>query len=88
MLGLGRWGSQAPVPSADAPLGPDAAMLALKTMFEPADGFRAQLEVRFGEHRYDVRVDGAELRIVRGSAEHPDATIATDPGTLAIRPVA
>ena len=59
-------------------------MLALKTMFHPPDGFRAQLEVRFGEHRYDVRVDGAELRIVRGSAEHPDATIATDPGTLAI----
>jgi DNA-binding HxlR family transcriptional regulator len=83
VLGLGRWGSQAPVPSADAPLGPDAAMLALKTMFEPADGFRARLEVRFGEHHYDVRVDGAELQIVRGSAEHPDATIATDPGTLA-----
>jgi len=83
VLGLGRWGSQAPVPSADAPLGPDAAMLALKTMFEPADGFRARLEVRFGEHHYDVRVDGDELQIVRGSAEHPDATIATDPGTLA-----
>ena len=83
VLGLGRWGSQAPVPSADAPLGPDAAMLALKTMFEPADGFRARLEVRFREHHYDVRVDGAELQIVRGSAEHPDATIATDPGTLA-----
>ena len=83
VLGLGRWGSQAPVPSADAPLGPDAAMLALRTMFEPADGFRARLEVRFGEHHYDVRVDGAELQIVRGSAEHPDATIATDPGTLA-----
>jgi len=83
VLGLGRWGSQAPVPSADAPLGPDAAMLALKTMFEPADGFRAHLEVRFGENRYDVRVDGAELQIVRGSAERPDATIATDPGTLA-----
>jgi len=83
VLGLGRWGSQAPVPSADAPLGPDAAMLALKTMFEPADGFRARLEVRFGEHHYDVRVDGDELQIVRGSAERPDATIATDPGTLA-----
>jgi DNA-binding HxlR family transcriptional regulator len=83
VLGLGRWGSQAPVPSADAPLGPDAAMLALKTMFEPADGFRARLEVRFGEHHYDVRVDGDELQIVRGSAERPEATIATDPGTLA-----
>jgi DNA-binding HxlR family transcriptional regulator len=83
VLGLGRWGSQAPVPSADAPLGSDAAMLALKTMFVPADDFRAQLEIRFGEHHYDVRVDGDRLEIVRGSAKHPDTTIATDPGTLA-----
>jgi DNA-binding HxlR family transcriptional regulator len=82
VLGLGRWGSQAPVPSADAPLGPDAAMLALKTMFEPAPGFTAHLEIRFGENRYDVSV-GEQLRIVRGSAEQPATTIATDPGTLA-----
>jgi Pyruvate/2-oxoacid:ferredoxin oxidoreductase gamma subunit len=57
-------------------------MLALKTMFEPADGFRAHLEVRFGEHHYDVRVDD-ELQIVRGSADRPDTMIATDPATLA-----
>jgi DNA-binding HxlR family transcriptional regulator len=83
VLGLGRWGSQAPVPSADAPLGPDAAMLALKTMFQPSDGFSTHLEIRLGEDRYDVRVDGARLEIVRGSADRPDATIDTDPGTLA-----
>jgi DNA-binding HxlR family transcriptional regulator len=83
VLGLGRWGSQAPVPSADAPLGSDAAMLALKTMFQPSDGFRAHLEIRLGEDRYDARVDGDRLDIVRGSADRPDATIDTDPGTLA-----
>ena len=54
--------ASAPVPAEDAPLGPDAAMLALKTMFDAADGFRAPtLEVRFGEDRYDVRVDGDRL---------------------------
>jgi DNA-binding HxlR family transcriptional regulator len=83
VLGLGRWGSRAPVPSEDAPLGPDAAMLALKTMFAPADGLHARYEVRFGENVYDVRVDGDRLDITRGTSEHPDATIATDPGTLA-----
>jgi DNA-binding HxlR family transcriptional regulator len=83
VLGLGRWGSRAPTPSADAPLSPDAAMLALKTMFEPDPEFSAHLEVRFGEHRYDVHVDGTSLQIVRGSAARPDTTIATDPGTLA-----
>jgi DNA-binding HxlR family transcriptional regulator len=83
VLGLGRWGSRAPSPSADAPLGPDAAMLALKTMFAPSDGLQARLEVRFGENVYDVKVDGARLDITRGASERPDATIATDPGTLA-----
>ncbi|HET8756159.1 MAG TPA: winged helix-turn-helix transcriptional regulator [Solirubrobacteraceae bacterium] len=83
VLGLGRWGSRAPAPSADAPLGPDAAMLALKTMFAPTDGLTARYEVRFGDNVYDVRVDGARLDIARGPSERPDATIATDPGTLA-----
>jgi DNA-binding HxlR family transcriptional regulator len=82
ILGLGRWGSRALSPSADAPLGPDAAMLALKTMFAP-DGLKARYEVRFGATVYDVRVDGARLDITRGTSERPDATIATDPGTLA-----
>ena len=83
VLGLGRWGSQAPVPSTDAPLGPDAAMIALKTMFAPSDGLRGRYEVRFGDNVYDVRVAGQRLDIVRGSAERPDATIDTDPATLA-----
>src|SRR5215211_4237517 len=83
VLGLGRWGSRAPVPSEDAPLGPDAAMLALKTMFTPSDGLRARYEVRFGENVYDVRVDGERLEITRGEPERSDATIDTDPATLA-----
>jgi DNA-binding HxlR family transcriptional regulator len=82
VLALGRWGSQAPVPSADAPLGADAAMLALKTMFQ-GRGLRATYEVRLGEDRYSVRIDGDRLDIERGGAHDPDATIATDPGTLA-----
>jgi DNA-binding HxlR family transcriptional regulator len=83
ILGLGRWGSRAPSPSADAPLGPDAAMLALKTMFAPSDGLTARYEVRFGPNVYDVAVNGPRLDITRGPSERPDATITTDPGTLA-----
>jgi DNA-binding HxlR family transcriptional regulator len=82
VLELGRWGSQAPVPSADAPLGADAAMLALKTMFR-GRGVHGTYELRLGEHRYAVRVDGDRLDIERGSAHGADARIATDPGTLA-----
>jgi DNA-binding HxlR family transcriptional regulator len=83
VLALGRWGSGAPVPGEDAPLGPDAAMLALKALFTPSDGAQGRYEVRFGDNVYDVRVDGARLDITRGASERPDATITTDPGTLA-----
>jgi DNA-binding HxlR family transcriptional regulator len=82
VLELGRWGSQAPG-AGDAPLGADAAMLALKTMFRPGQGLRASYEVRLGEDRYAVRVDGDRLDIERGGADGQDATIATEPGTLA-----
>jgi DNA-binding HxlR family transcriptional regulator len=82
VLELGRWGSQAPGRE-DAPLGPDAAMLALKTLFRPDPGLRATYEVQLGENRYAVRVDGDRLDIARGSADGADATIATEPATLA-----
>jgi DNA-binding HxlR family transcriptional regulator len=82
VLELGRWGSQAPGPG-DAPLGADAAMLALKTMFRPGLGLRATYEVRLGENRYAVRVDGDRLDIARGSGDGADATIEAEPGTLA-----
>jgi DNA-binding HxlR family transcriptional regulator len=85
VLGLGRWGSHAPVPSEDAPLGADAAMIALKTMFHPpaADGLEASYAVRLGEDEYDVRVAGGRLEITRGAPARADATIETDPATLA-----
>jgi DNA-binding HxlR family transcriptional regulator len=83
VLELGRWGSHVPGPE-DAPLGADAAMLALKTMFGPGQGLRATYEVRLGEDRYAVRVDGDRLDIARGSAVGQDATIATEPATLAM----
>jgi DNA-binding HxlR family transcriptional regulator len=82
VLALGRWGSRVPAAD-DAPLGPDAAMLALKTMFAPSARLRGRYEVRLGADVYDVRVDGDRLDIVHGEAERPDATIATNPGTLA-----
>jgi DNA-binding HxlR family transcriptional regulator len=86
VLGLGRWGSRAPVPSEDAPLGADAAMIALKTMFHPpaADGLEASYAVRLGEDEYDVRVAGGRLEITRGAPARAHATIETDPATLAM----
>jgi DNA-binding HxlR family transcriptional regulator len=85
ILGLGRWGSQEPFPEGEAELGPDSAVLALKTMFDAsrAAGLDETYELRFGELSYRLRVADGRLDAARGGADAPAATIATDPGTLA-----
>jgi DNA-binding HxlR family transcriptional regulator len=85
LLELGRWGSGAPFPDGDMTFGPDAVMLALKTMFDPAAarGLSASYEFRFGEQSFHARVRDGALTIARGAPEDPDATIDTDPPTLA-----
>jgi DNA-binding HxlR family transcriptional regulator len=85
VLGLGRWGSRAPFPPGDATLGVDSLILALKTLYEPGrvDGLEgSSFELRLGEHRFEVRPKAGRLEVTRGAAADPDATIATDPGTL------
>src|SRR5205807_9422161 len=47
VLALGRWGSRSPRPETDAPLGTDALMIALRTLFDPAraDGLELVLGI-------------------------------------------
>jgi DNA-binding HxlR family transcriptional regulator len=84
ILALGRWGSGAPFPPGDARLGVDSAILALRTLFDPAaaDGLNATYELRLGDQRFHARVADGRLEVARGSAEDPDASIDTDTGTL------
>jgi DNA-binding HxlR family transcriptional regulator len=84
VLGLGRWGSRAPFPPGDSELGPDAFVLALKTLFDAtaAAGLDASYELRLGEHSYDARIAHGRFEVHRGTAAAPDATIDTDPATL------
>jgi len=85
VLELGRWGSRAPVPDAgDAGLGPDAAILALKTLFDAAaaHGLSAEYELRLDGHRFRVSVVDGRLDAARGGTTQPDATIETGPETL------
>jgi DNA-binding HxlR family transcriptional regulator len=86
VLGLGRFGSVAPLPPGDAQIGVDALAVALKTLFAPSatDGLPATYELRLGEDCFRVQVVGGRLDIARGPAEAPDATIEADPGTLAM----
>jgi DNA-binding HxlR family transcriptional regulator len=85
VLGLGRWGSRAPFPAGDARLGIDSAVLALKTLFDPAaaGSIDEEIELRLGGEPFRARVANGALEVARGDAVAPLAVIATDPGTLA-----
>jgi len=82
---LGAWGARSPVPPEHREIGPDSIVLALRSLFdaEAAGELEASYEVRLGEERFHVDVDGGELGLGRGAADAPAAAIETDPGTLA-----
>jgi DNA-binding HxlR family transcriptional regulator len=85
VLGLGRWGSQAAFPPGDATLGIDSLVIALRTLYDPrlANGLvGSSFELRLGDQRFEARPKDETLDVTRGAATDPDATIATDPGTL------
>jgi len=85
VLALGRWGSRAPFPDGYEPLGMDALVLALKTLYRPdgADGLTgSSFELRLGEQRFAASLQDGRLEVARGAATDPLATIDTDSGTL------
>jgi alkyl sulfatase BDS1-like metallo-beta-lactamase superfamily hydrolase len=82
---LGSWGAQSPSLPRDAPLSATSLILSLRTYFDPdaSDGISASYELRLGEDRFHATVDHGRFEIVPGSADQPDATLDTDPATLA-----
>jgi DNA-binding HxlR family transcriptional regulator len=84
LLALGRWGSRAPFPPGDEPLGVDAFILALETVFDPsaAEGLTATYELRLGEQSFTARVGEGRLEVARATPERPDAVISADPAAL------
>ena len=85
VIGLGRWASRSPSPPRTAPIGTDSIALALKDRFDAgaAEGLRAGYALRLGDDRFRVTVSDAQIEVARGDAGRPDATIETDPDTLA-----
>ena len=85
VLALGAWGSRAPFPSAEARLGVESAILALKTLFDPAaaGSLDEEVEIRLAGEPFHARVAGGEFTVARGPSAAPVAVIDTDPGTLA-----
>jgi DNA-binding HxlR family transcriptional regulator/putative sterol carrier protein len=86
VISLGHWAARSPSGLASgAPVGVDSTILALRSRFDAdaARGLRARYELRFGEDRFRIEVGGGEIEVARGGAEQADATIDTDPDTLA-----
>jgi DNA-binding HxlR family transcriptional regulator len=85
IIWLGRWGARSPLRPRDAAIGVDSIILALRTMFDPhaAEGIEASYELRLGENSFHAVVGDGQFKVVRGGAGAPDATIETDPATLA-----
>jgi len=85
IIELGRWGARSASLPRDAELSVDSLILSFRTMFDPraAHAFTATYELRFGEHRFHAEVADNQIALARGSAHQPDATIETDPNTMA-----
>jgi DNA-binding HxlR family transcriptional regulator len=85
VIRLGRWGARSPSLPREAGLGTDSLILSFRTMFDPraAKGIEAVYELRLGEDRFRAEVADGRFEILRGSADRPDATIASDSATLA-----
>jgi DNA-binding HxlR family transcriptional regulator len=85
VISLGRWGARSPSLPKGAPVGADSMILALRSRFDPgaAAGLRAGYDLRLGEDRFRIEVADDEIETARGGADQADATIDTDPNTLA-----
>jgi DNA-binding HxlR family transcriptional regulator len=86
VMSLGHWAARSPsgLPS-DAPVGADSMILALRARFDPgaAHGLKLRYELGLGEDRFRVEVADSNLDVARGAADQADATIDSDPDTLA-----
>jgi DNA-binding HxlR family transcriptional regulator len=81
LLELGRWGSQQPLPAAGE-LSASAVLLALKTVFEPADDVNAIVALRIDGDWFRVTIAAGSIDIVHGRSSGPAVTLETDAATL------
>ncbi|MEU8154171.1 winged helix-turn-helix transcriptional regulator [Micromonospora sp. NPDC048986] len=83
LLQFGRWGSQSPqLP--DGPLGVDSLLLSIKAAFDPARApdLAGSYAFHIDADTYLADVASETVRLRRGTATDPDASLTTDIGTL------
>jgi hypothetical protein len=80
---LGRWGSRRALRPDPPPLSPDAAVVAMQTMFEPDSSARPSvIALRLDGHEFSLQANADQLIATTGSGAPPAATVETDSGTL------
>lgn len=81
---LGRWGRRSPHRDLSAPVSVDTLMLALRSHFDPGAAGRldATYQLHIDTDRISVQVENGSLRVERGEAHEPDATLETDTTTF------
>ena len=80
ILHLGQWGTRAPLP-VGASWSLDSLLLALQAIADPS-AVTGRYEIRAGADTFTVDGTSGSVRIRRGRADEPDATVTTDAGTL------
>ena len=85
ILALGRFGSVAPFPEGHSGFGPDSAVVALKTLFDPdaVPDAHFEVELRIGDWTYFLRVAERALHVERSPHNGPDAVITAEASSLA-----
>jgi DNA-binding HxlR family transcriptional regulator len=80
VLHLGQWGSRAPLPE-DAHWGLDSLLIALQATADPAV-VNGRYELRVGPEVFTVDGTSGSVKVRRGTADRPEATVTTDADTL------
>jgi DNA-binding HxlR family transcriptional regulator len=80
VLHLGQWGTRAPLPEG-AGWGLDSLMLALQATADP-DVVTGRYELRVGADVFTADGSSGSVRVRRGTADGPDASLKTDADTL------
>jgi DNA-binding HxlR family transcriptional regulator len=80
VLHLGQWGTRAPLPEG-AGWGLDSLLLALQATADPAV-VNGRYELRIGADVFTVDGTSGSVRVRRGTADGPEAALATDADTL------
>lgn len=91
LLHLGQWGTRAPLPEA-AGWSLDSLLIALQGTADPA-AVNGRYELRVGADVFTVDGTSGSVRVRRGAADIPGATLTTDADTLhavtlGLRPIA